>query len=240
MGTPSLEIAVSTQASLLAALQGGASRVEVCSALSLGGLTPDQAWMEMACSAALPAVVLVRPRPGDFCYSPSEISLMSRSIRLARETGACAAACGALTPGGQVDREAWKRFRDAAEGMPLVFHRAWDELGAAEQRAALGWLSANGLLRILSAGGPGPACAEALQQLLSWCVGSVQVLAAGSIRPSTLPELLQVKGLEGFHSAATKPVPNSGQKLPGPYPAEPDADRDVVADMRGLLDAQSA
>jgi len=107
--------------------KGGAHRVELCSALSLGGLTPSAATISEAKRLTkLPLMVMIRPRGGGFCYSEAEIDTMEREIDLAGELGADGFVFGVLSESGIVDTARTGRLVKRCQGQPTVFHRAFD------------------------------------------------------------------------------------------------------------------
>ena len=136
-----LEVCCGSLLSVRRAAEGGAYRVELCSGLAEGGLTPSLALIEATVQVAgLRRHVLVRPRPGDFLYDAAEQALIVRDIRLARQAGVDGVVVGALTPDGDIDEIACQRFVSAAtaplrqtvEGgvrdvppVALTFHRAF-------------------------------------------------------------------------------------------------------------------
>ena len=102
-----LEVCVDCLASARAAIAGGADRLELCSALAIGGLTPYTTLLEQIREeSSIPVRCLMRPRAGDFCYSPEEIDLMARQIRTLRAAGADGFVIGCLTPEGDLDGSA--------------------------------------------------------------------------------------------------------------------------------------
>lgn len=122
-----LEICVDSLASARAAIQGGADRLELCSALAVGGLTPYGALLQQIREESdIEIRCLMRPRPGDFLYTVDQIYLMAAQIRELREMGADGFAIGCLTPEGSLDMEAMKPLADAAYGMGLTLHRSID------------------------------------------------------------------------------------------------------------------
>ena len=124
------EVCVDAVAGARAAATGGADRIELCAALETGGLTPSIGLQEAVADACeLPRHVLIRPRQGDFCWDADEIDQMVRDIRAAVAAGAAAAVIGALTSRGEVDIDATARLRDAADGSPVTFNRAFDLVG---------------------------------------------------------------------------------------------------------------
>lgn len=128
--TPDLEIAVQDAAGVRAAVEGGATRVELCTALRMGGLTPSLGTVEAALESAdwEPDFVhmLVRNRGGGFVYDDDDIRTMCADIRHLRAAGAAGVVVGALTPDGGIDLAALARIAEAANGLPMTFHRAID------------------------------------------------------------------------------------------------------------------
>lgn len=122
-----LEVCVDSLASARAAISGGATRLELCSALALGGLTPYAALLrQIRQESNIPVRCLMRPRAGDFLYTPEEITLMAAQIRELKAAGADGFVIGCLTPAGDLDEEAMKPLIDAAEGAGLTLHRCID------------------------------------------------------------------------------------------------------------------
>lgn len=122
-----LEICAGSLSSALAAQEGGADRIELCSALPLGGLTPSHVSIEMAKKLLkIPVFVLVRPREGNFVYSPMEIALLCTDIRVAIHLGADGIVCGALDSAGNIDLKAMESILKASHGVSFTFHRAFD------------------------------------------------------------------------------------------------------------------
>src|SRR3546814_15820112 len=122
-----LEICVDSIASLDAACEGGADRIELCSALGLGGLTPSPGLIALAAAQALPCRAMIRPRPGDFTYDAAEITQMERDIDHAAAAGLAGVVLGA-TRNGALDEAVLRRLLDraAAHGLPVPPHRAID------------------------------------------------------------------------------------------------------------------
>ncbi len=122
-----LEICVDSYASALAAIKGGADRLELCSALSIGGLTPYAALLQQIRRISdIPIRCLMRPRAGDFLYTPDEIDQMSTQIRNLRACGADGFVIGCLTAHGDLDDDAMKPLIEAACGAGLTLHRCID------------------------------------------------------------------------------------------------------------------
>lgn len=122
-----LEICVDSLASARAASAGGADRLELCSALAVGGLTPYAALLEqIRKESEIPVRCLMRPRAGDFLYTREEIRMMAAQIRELRTLGADGFVIGCLTPEGHMDTEAMKPLLEAADGAGLTLHRCID------------------------------------------------------------------------------------------------------------------
>ena len=122
-----LEICVDSLASARAAIRGGAHRLELCSALALGGLTPYvQLLRQIRAESDIPVRCLMRPRAGDFLYPEDEIQLMAQQICDLKEAGADGFVIGCLTPEGDLDQEAMKPLIEAAGGAGLTLHRCID------------------------------------------------------------------------------------------------------------------
>lgn len=122
-----LEVCIDSLDSARAAIRGGADRLELCSALAIGGLTPYKALLEqIRCESDIPIRCLMRPRAGDFLYTPEEIWLMAAQIRELKAAGADGFVIGCLTPQGNLDREAMLPLIEAAGGAGLTLHRCID------------------------------------------------------------------------------------------------------------------
>ena len=147
-----LEVCAGDIAGVEAAARGGAARVELCSALDCGGLTPSAGMIAEALRVPrLRVHVLIRPREGDFVYSRRELDVMLADIAEARRLGAHGVAVGALTADGAVDVEAMRQVVDAASAVQLTFHRAFDRV--ADAVAALRQLRELGVYVVLLSGG---------------------------------------------------------------------------------------
>lgn len=123
----SIEICLDSVESIIAAEQGGAARVEFCSDLFEGGLTPTLgSFMTAKRHSTIAINVMIRPRGGDFCYSDLEFETMLNDARLFKNAGADALVFGILNSDGTVDMERSAAFIEAASPLPVTFHRAFD------------------------------------------------------------------------------------------------------------------
>lgn len=122
-----LEICVDSLASARAAIRGGADRLELCSALSVGGLTPYEALLrQIRAESDIPVRCLMRPRAGDFLYTEAEIRLMASQMETLRSAGASGFVIGCLTADGELDAKAMEPLLEAAKGGGLTLHRCID------------------------------------------------------------------------------------------------------------------
>lgn len=124
---PILEVCVDSYASAMAAIAGGASRLELCSALAVGGLSPSAALLrQIKAVSNIPVRCLMRPRGGDFLYTREERRQMAMEMEALREAGADGFVIGSLSPQGDLDAEAMQPLLDAAGGLGLTLHRCID------------------------------------------------------------------------------------------------------------------
>ena len=145
------EICTNSVESCLAAQQGGADRVELCAGIPEGGTTPSYGEIKMARELlSIRLHVIIRPRGGDFLYTPLEQSIMLHDIDMARQLGADGVVFGCLTPDGDIDLPLMERLMKASEGMSVTFHRAFDM--CRNPRKALEKIIALGCDRILTSG----------------------------------------------------------------------------------------
>ena len=122
-----LEVCIDSLASARAAIKGGADRLELCSALTVGGLTPYVELLEqIRTESNIPIRCLIRCRAGDFLYDQDEIALMATQIRRLKAAGATGFVIGCLTPEGDLDANAMKPLMEAADGAPMTLHRCID------------------------------------------------------------------------------------------------------------------
>lgn len=122
-----LEVCVDSYASAMSAIKGGADRLELCSSLPLGGLTPSPALLkQIKAETDIPIRCLIRSRAGDFLYSEKEISLMCMEIEILRDYGADGFVIGALTSDGKLDEAVLKQLIQSTNGKKITLNRCFD------------------------------------------------------------------------------------------------------------------
>ncbi len=203
-----VEICVENLAGAKAAVEAGVPRIELCSALDLGGVTPDAALLESVLALPIETVVLIRPRAGDFVFDADEVKLMQRSIELARAQGARAFAIGALNPDGSIDETCTAKLVTAAGDSTLCFHRAFD--GVSDAIGSLQVLTNLGITRLLTSGQKQDAWAGAplIAQLIEAAPASLEIMPGGGVRANTIGEILEITGAQQIHFSARAQFPS--------------------------------
>jgi copper homeostasis protein len=203
------EVCTDSLQGVIAAQQAGAHRIELCAALVEGGLTPSIGLVRTACRAVqIPIRVLIRPRGGDFLYSPEEYTIMQQDILAVKDAGADGIVTGLLLSDGQIDAERTRALVDLAAPLPVTFHRAFDLSSAPDQ--SLEAVIAAGADRLLTSGQAPTALAGAdcIARLVHQAQGRITILAGGGINPTTLPELISKTGVTEVHFTARRTVPS--------------------------------
>ncbi len=205
MGKNILEVCAGDIASVTAAAEGGASRIELCQGLTVGGLTPSVGLMQEARKVAgLKMHVLVRPREGDFVYNETETAAMTADIQAARDCGADGVVIGALMPDGSIDVKTCRRLISAANGMSITFHRAFDL--ARDPFDALEAIIDLGCDRILTSGQAANALegAEMLRKLQETASSRLTILAGCGVTAGNAAEIIRRSGCREVHASARR------------------------------------
>jgi copper homeostasis protein len=203
-----LEISIESAEAAKAAERGGADRIELCADLSVGGLTPSRSLLrEVRERVRLPIFSMVRPRAGDFFYSAAEFEEMKRSIVDAKESGVAGVVLGVLKNDRTVDIARTRRLVEAAQPLPVTFHRAFDE--CPDQLAALEDVIATGAVRILTYGGAKSALggAAALAELVAAARNRIIILAGAGIIAANVSQFAEQTGARELHSGLSTALP---------------------------------
>ena len=185
------------------AQEAGARRIELCEKLAVGGVTPSAELLKAAISVAtVPVNGLVRPRGGDFVFSAAEADTMLRDIERCREAGAAAVVIGALDSRGDVDMPLMRRLCDAASGMSVTFHRAFDV--CADPLAAFEDVLALGCDRLLTSGHESDAFKGRffIAELVERAAGRIIVMPGCGVRRSNIARIAADTGAVEFHASS--------------------------------------
>src|ERR1700712_3833517 len=121
-----LEVCVDDAEGLAAAIAGGADRIELCSALAVGGLTPSAGLMVLASDYSISTYAMIRPRAGSFRYTAREIDVMKVDIDAARHAEIAGVVLGASLDDGRLDADTLGILVEHSEGLGMTLHRAFD------------------------------------------------------------------------------------------------------------------
>ena len=221
-----LEICAGSVESAIAARDGGATRVELCAALEIGGITPSVGLIAEARKIeGLVLNVIIRPRGGDFLYNGHETACMLQDIRTCRQLGVDGVVIGALTADGDIDTTLCKLLIEAADGMSITFHRAFDMCRNAKE--ALEDIISLGCDRVLTSGQAPTAEAGIikLKELVEQADGRIIIMPGCGVSSGNAAKIIQATGTEEIHASARKNV-GSGMifRHSGVSMGDPDSD----------------
>lgn len=195
-----LECCVDSVESALEAKRGGADRIELCSALVIGGLSPSKALFEKIKSeVGIRTHVLLRPRFGDFCYTDYEHEIIKEEIRMFREAGADGVVIGNLKPDGTLNMEQMRELVEEAKGMSITLHRAFDM--CKDPMQTLEQVKELGINTILTSGQKNNCIdgTDLLAQLVAKAEGKTDILIGGGVDASVIKELHEKTGSKCYH-----------------------------------------
>jgi copper homeostasis protein len=239
-----LEAAIASVQDAVVAQAHGADRLELNSALELGGLTPSLGTLlEVKRTALLPVMVMIRPRAGDFVYGEDHFQVMLRDIDLALEHGADGIVFGLLTEDDRIDVRRTQAVVRRIGVRQVVFHRAFDvaraPLDCLEQLIDLG------VRRVLTSGQQASALqgAEMIARLIDRAGQRIEILPAAGIHPGTVMEVVRNTGSDQVHASLRT---GSGAGTGVIHPRESfcgagtRTDPEAVAEMRRILDERAS
>ena len=234
MRTIVFELCAENIESCLVAREGGANRIELCSALSEGGLTPSHGLIREAVNrSGLPVHVLLRPRCGDFVYSQSEFDVMVEDLQHARALGAAGVVLGILRSDNTVDVERTRDLVSLAGPIEVTFNRAFDHTASLE--LALEDLVAVGCKRILTSGGEQDVVGgqEALARLVKQAAGRIDIAVGGGLTLKNASAVSQSTGAQHFHGSLRR----VGTNLLLEEPTDAPATQSLFTKSRPVVDA---
>jgi copper homeostasis protein len=236
------ELCAETIDACLAARDGGAHRIELCSGLSEGGITPSHGLIRDAVErSGLPVHVLVRPRGGNFVYSASEIDVMRRDILHIKELGAAGVVFGILRSDRQIDVAATRSLVQFARPLEVTFHRAFDTTPSLPQ--ALEDVIATRADRLLTSGGQRNVVfgSAALAELVRLAGHRIDVAVGGGLRLQDAASLARATHAKHFHGSlrrrlkqAASPAKTVGDSMPlgSSYVVDADAVRTLIQRLK--------
>ncbi len=209
-----VEVCANSLQSAIAAQEGGAHRIELCSDLQVGGLTPSAATIKLAIQKLkIPVFVLIRPRAGDFFYDKIEFQIMKEDILYAKNCGAAGVVFGILNPMGQIDVQRCTQLVALARPMEVTFHRAFDCIE--NYKAAIEDVVKTGAGRILTAG----LCKMAtegkdiIKTLVTLAGKRILIMAGGGINPLNVSEIIK-SGVSEIHASCSVDMPDNSSYSP--------------------------
>lgn len=196
-----LEVCVESLGDAVRAIEAGADRIEYCSALALGGLTPTPGALARISGLDAPCMVMIRPRPGDFCYDASECTLMKHEIALARDHGAAGVVFGACDKDGNLDVAVLRDLIAECDGLQTTLHRAFDVV--TDQSRALEQAVVLGFDRILTSGGASDALSgrDQIAKLQKLANGRIMILPGAGVSAANAGEILRTTGAIELHAS---------------------------------------
>ncbi|HTO34520.1 MAG TPA: copper homeostasis protein CutC [Pararhizobium sp.] len=208
-----LEVCVEDAAGLAAAVAGGADRIELCSALSVGGLTPSAGLMALAARAGIPVYAMIRPRAGEFVFGPDDLDIMRGDIDAVRSVGLAGVVLGASLADGRLDVAALERLSRHAAGLGTTLHRAFDLVP--DFAEAVDIAVTLGFERILTSGGArtAPEGAEALAEVIRMAGGRLSIMPGSGVTIDTVGSLLERMEVSEVHSSCSRSEPAKDDRL---------------------------
>jgi len=202
-----LEICADSVESATAAEQGGAHRIELCSNLLEGGVTPSSGLIATVRDRiSIGLYVMIRPRGSDFCYSPDEFEAMEQDVLSAKQLGADGVVLGILQEDGRVDVPRTRQLVDLARPLKVTFHRAFDmsrDLGK-----SLEDVIASGVDRVLTSGGEQTVESglETVANLTRTARDRVIIMAGGGVARGNVRSIVTRTGVREIHASVRVPV----------------------------------
>ena len=237
-----LEVCVDSVFGFNAAVAGGADRIELCSSLGVGGLTPSPGFIAYAAKSKTPSRVMVRPRVGDYVFSEDEIDIQRRDIDLVRSLGLAGVVIGASRPDFHLDEKAIAKLADHAKGLKLTLNRTVDMVP--NPVATVDIALALGFDTILTSGGAlkAPDAMDVIAAMVARAGGKLEILAGSGVNAGNVQALVKKTGVTAVHGSFSAPWPTAidpklvqfGYIAPGARETSEEAVRQVRAALSAL------
>jgi copper homeostasis protein len=232
-----IEIATTDFTTTKSAVEGGADRIELCSALSEGGITPSFGLIKQCREAFdIPLFPIIRPRSGDFLYTDEEFELMLKDVILCRESGCDGVVVGLLNKDGSIDVKRTAKLIKAAYPLEVTFHRAFDR--CKDPFTALNQLIEIGCQRILTSGQKptAPDGVDLISELIKKADDKIIIMPGAGVRKDNIKIIAEKTGAVEFHSSI-KTQTNSGMEFIHPAFNETSVAAIDPAEVKALRDA---
>ena len=197
---PIKEVCVESFAEANKAVTSGASRIELCENLAVGGTTPSLGTIKKCLEKLrVPVMVMIRPRGGDFIYSADEFQIMEEDIKICKELGAAGVVFGILDESSRIDQERTRKLIALAKPLEVTFHKAIDETEQLVENTVI--LKKLGVNRILSSGGKATAAAGSLvlKQMIEVASPEMTIIVAGKVTFENFDEINQTIPNSEYH-----------------------------------------
>ncbi|ELR65282.1 Cytoplasmic copper homeostasis protein CutC [Photobacterium marinum] len=195
-----LEVCIDNIESLHYAQQGGATRIELCSSLALGGLTPSFGFMKQAARTAdIPVYAMIRPRQGDFLFNDDDVEIMLADIHAARSASLQGVVVGVLNAQGEVDTDILRSLMKEAQGLGVTFHRAIDQ--CIDPFTALENIMSAECERVLTSGLQANALsgADTIAEMVQFCGDRLNIMAGAGVTANNVAEIISKTGVKEVH-----------------------------------------
>jgi copper homeostasis protein len=207
-----LEVCVDTVDGLEAAIAGGADRIELCSALDLGGLTPTLGLIAAAARAPVPVYAMIRPHARSFVWSRADAEAMLTEIDAVHAAGLAGVVLGAAQPDGHLDIALLRMLCERARGLGTTLHRVFDLVPdparALEEAVALNFE------RILTSGGAARAedALAALADLARHAAGRIAIMPGSGVNAENVAQIVKATGAAEVHASCRETLAHGDSK----------------------------
>jgi len=204
-----IEICANSVQSAINAANGGADRIELCQNLNEGGTTPSYAAIKYCAEKlSLKTMVLIRPRPGDFCYNEAEYEAIKDDVLTCRKLGVHGVVIGFLDKNLDIDTKRTADIVKLARPMEVTFHRAFDR--CRDWRIALEQIIECGCDRILTSGQrkTAPEGADNLREIQKQANGRIKILAGSGVNSQNAADLIRMTDVSEVHSSCKHTIEN--------------------------------